>query len=73
MAGCRWSKLFYTTLQPAALNVALHVLFVLPAPSNAALDGTASPMHAPFPFVQKMNTPARYCIVVPAGLNSWGR
>jgi hypothetical protein len=70
--------LFYTTPQPATLNVlrqyALHTLFVPPAPApDGALDGAAAPARNAFPFSHKPNTLDRDRIVVPAGWDSWGK
>jgi dynein light intermediate chain 1, cytosolic len=70
--------LFYTTPQPATLNVlrqyALHTLFIPPAPApDGALDGAAAPARNPFPFLHKPNTLDRDRVVVPAGWDSWGK
>jgi dynein light intermediate chain 1 len=70
--------LFYTTPQPATLNVlrqyALHTLFVPPAPApDGSLDGAAAPARNAFPFSHKPNTLDRDRIVVPAGWDSWGK
>ncbi|KZV62380.1 DLIC-domain-containing protein [Peniophora sp. CONT] len=69
------ASLFYTTPQPATLQVlrqyALHMLFVPPAPSPG-LEPVAPPRN-PFPFTQKSNTLDRDRIVVPTGWDSWGK
>jgi len=70
--------LFYTTPQPATLNVlrqyALHTLFIPPAPApETAPDGAAASTRNPFPFLHKPNTLDRDRVVVPAGWDSWGK
>lgn len=64
---------------PANLQVLrqyiLHLLFIPPAPSPAALSTTdaTAPIKNPFPFLHKPNTLDRDRIVVPAGWDSWGK
>ncbi|KAA1473378.1 dynein 1 light intermediate chain [Dentipellis sp. KUC8613] len=71
--------LFYTTQQPATLQVlrhyALHLLFIPPAPSAGLSSPTepTAPVRNPFPFQHKPNTLDRDRIVVPAGWDSWGK
>ncbi|TFY50288.1 hypothetical protein EVG20_g11608 [Dentipellis fragilis] len=71
--------LFYTTQQPATLQVlrhyALHLLFIPPAPSPGLSSPTepTAPARNPFPFQHKPNTLDRDRIVVPAGWDSWGK
>ena len=70
--------LFYTTPQPATLQVlrqyALHTLFMPPAPSPAmAGSEVTAPPRNPFPFLHKPNALDRDKIVVPAGWDSWGK
>jgi dynein light intermediate chain 1 len=70
--------LFYTTPQPATLNVlrqyALHTLFIPPAPApEGAPEGAAASPRNPFPFLHKPNTLDRDRVVVPAGWDSWGK
>ncbi|KAF9450664.1 hypothetical protein P691DRAFT_809945 [Macrolepiota fuliginosa MF-IS2] len=73
------ASLFYTTPQPATLQVlrqhALHLLFMPPPPSPAMGGGTdaPAPVRNPFPFQFKPNTLDRDRIVVPAGWDSWGK
>ncbi|KAF7302019.1 Dynein 1 light intermediate chain [Mycena indigotica] len=71
--------LFYTTQQPATLQVlrqyALHMLFIPPAPSPAVASGAEAPapVRNPFPFTHKPNYLDRDHIVIPAGWDSWGK
>lgn len=73
------ASLFYTTPQPATLQVlrqyTLHALFVPPpsAPGVASGAEPAAPIRNPFPFQQRPNTLDRDRIVVPAGWDSWGK
>ncbi|KAI0720370.1 dynein light intermediate chain [Cerioporus squamosus] len=71
--------LFYTTPQPATLQVlrqyALHTLFMPPAPSPAMASAgeVTAPPRNPFPFQHKPNALDRDKIVIPAGWDSWGK
>ncbi|KAF9651747.1 hypothetical protein BDM02DRAFT_3110207 [Thelephora ganbajun] len=71
--------LFYTTPQPATLQVlrryALHLLFTPSTPSSSmsANSEAAAPPRNPFPFQHRTNTLDRDRIVVPAGWDSWGK
>ncbi|KAI0065700.1 hypothetical protein BV25DRAFT_1879543 [Artomyces pyxidatus] len=73
------ASLFYTTPQPATLQVlrqyALHLLFIPPAPPPGVLPSNepVAPVRNPFPFQHKPNTLDRDRIVVPAGWDSWGK
>ncbi|KAJ3572267.1 hypothetical protein NP233_g3194 [Leucocoprinus birnbaumii] len=73
------ASLFYTTPQPATLQVlrqhALHLLFMPPPPSPTMGGGSdaPAPVRNPFPFQHKPNTLDRDRIVVPAGWDSWGK
>ncbi|THH19895.1 hypothetical protein EW146_g1335 [Bondarzewia mesenterica] len=73
------ASLFYTTQQPATLQIlrqyVLHLLFIPPAPSPGLSSPTepVAPTRNPFPFQQKPNTLDRDRIVVPAGWDSWGK
>ncbi|KAF5363392.1 hypothetical protein D9756_000241 [Leucocoprinus leucothites] len=73
------ASLFYTTPQPATLQVlrqhALHLLFMPPLVAPAINGGSEAPapIRNPFPFQHKPNTLDRDRIVVPAGWDSWGK
>ena len=73
------ASLFYTTPQPATLQVlrqyALHMLFIPPAPSPSMASGgeVTAPPRNPFPFQHKPNALDRDKIVIPAGWDSWGK
>ena len=78
----KWSAdgagLFYTTQQPATLQVlrryVLHLLFMPPpSPSMSTNSEAAAPLRNPFPFQHRTNTLDRDRIVVPAGWDSWGK
>lgn len=76
--GTDGAGLFYTTQQPATLQIlrryVLHLLFApSPSPSMSTNSEAAAPLRNPFPFQHRTNTLDRDRIVVPAGWDSWGK